>query len=412
MKEISSNNKYPTVFWYFFIATFINKAGSLIMPFLSCYLNDGMNYNYEDTGWVFFFLGLGTVFGTFFSGWFVDNFGSRKVILFSLTSSALFLIIMSFTSNFTLFCFLVFCFSFTADMLRPAILTALKTYVHKDKRVEAYTLIRRASNLGLILGPFVGGYLMFNHGAHYQFLFFIDATTCLVAAIIIGFLVNENKLEYKLSTKIVSLFANKNAMLKDNVFLLNNLVACICGILFFQFFSVFPLYYNSENFNNLLKVDYLISGLALCTAVFELFIVNYYVKNKLYNNLAIGIGLIFFTIGYLSLSFLHTNLGCFIYVLSISLGAMHTFPFAISIVLNRIHFKQEGAFMALFQMSYGFSQMISGKINLNLVATFGFKMNWTVNIILALIGFVINYIVFLKIRSERKMLENKLENYF
>ena len=290
---------FPSVFWYFFVATFINKAGALMMPFLSRFLNIDCHFSLSDTGWIFFFLGLGTVCGTFASGWFIDKFGAYKVILISLISSAILLVLLALVVDFQLFCLIIFIFSFNADMLRPSILITLNSFTNKSNRVQCFTLIRSASNLGLIIGPLIGSFLILNNSKNFRFLFIIDALTCVIAAVIIGVLIHEKKLKYKLSSNLNSVFKLKFAAFKDNIFILNNIVACISGILFFQFFSVFPLYYSNANFQHFFKVDYLISILAFVIAIFEIWIVNYYIARKYVNNLAIGAGMVFFIIGYL-----------------------------------------------------------------------------------------------------------------
>lgn len=412
MIPITNFKKYPVVLWYFFIATFINKAGALMMPFLSRYLNNNCNFSFVDTGWIFFFLGLGNVCGTYLSGWFIDKFGAYKVILSSLIGSGIILFILAFSLNFQYFCLLIFLFSFISDMLRPAIFITLKSFTNKENRVQSFTLIRTASNLGLILGPLLGSIVFLTNKNDFQNIFYIDAFTCFAAAIIIGILINEKKVSFKLNINSTNIFSEKNAPFKDKIFILNNFVTCICGILFFQFFSIFPLYYSDENFQNFIKVDYLISFLALIVAIFEILVVNYYLKHKFFNNFAIGLGLMFFVFGYFALYMLNNNIGCIIYVVCIGLGAMHTFPFAVSIVSKRSHLKQEGAFMAIFQMSYGFSQMISGKLNLSLVQELGFAFNWKANIFLAIIGIFLNHITYLKLRNEKEELKEKLNSYF
>ena len=408
--------EYPLVVWYFFIAIFINKAGGLVMPILSRFLYQNCNFSLELTGWVFFFLGLGSVIGTLFSGYLIDKIGAYKVILMSLLSSSFFLISLSFVAGFGFFCLFIFLFSFFSDMLRPAIFAVLKDYTTIEYRIKSFALIRIASNLGLIIGPLISSYIILwnvtiGNEDGYRMVFFLDAFTCVVASVIIGYFIQEKRLKFELNHDLNTVFNVKLTPLKDNVFLLNNIVACISGILFFQFFSVFPLYY-SKQFLGALRVEYLFSFLAIIIALFELGIVNVYQKLKYLNTLVIGVGLGFFILAYLSLHFSSGYLGIFFYVLCMGLGAMHTFPFSANIVVKRSYLHQEGIFMAFFQISYGFSQMISGKLNTFLVEGWGFSMNWNVNILLAIVGLVLNHIIYRKMRSEKEELTKKLDSYF
>lgn len=56
--------------------------------------------------------------------------------------------------------------------------------------------------------------------------------------------------------------------------------------------------------------------------------------------------------------------------------------------------------------------MISGKLNLSLVQELGFSFNWKINILIALVGILINHFVYLKIKKEKQELKNKLNSYF
>ena len=382
------------------------------MPVLSRYLHENCKFSLDYTGWVFFFLGLGTVLGTLCSGWFIDRVGSYKVIITSLFCSSFLLILLSLAQNIYEVCFLILIFSFTSDLLRPAIFSILKSYTNKENQTQSFSLMRIASNLGLVIAPLIVTLIIFSKVVNYKYIFVIDAISCMLAGLIILFFIKEQKNLYNYSKDFkINTFRFNFAPLKDSIFLLNAMVACICGVLFFQFFSVFPIYFNSILDGNL-KVDYLFSFLAIFISLLELFVVNFYLRGKFFNTFVIGLGLLFFASGYSALYFLENSIGISIYLVCVAMGAIHTFPFSLNIVNKRSHNNNEGVFMAMFQMSYGFSQMISGKLNLQIVNNFGFQSNWILNIALACIAMVLTYVMYIKVKAEKRAVNVQLNSYF
>ena len=70
--------------WWLSLITFINRSGTMVIPFLSLYLNKSLNISLPDIGWIMSFFGLGSVIGTWLGGKLTDKIGYYKVMLGSL----------------------------------------------------------------------------------------------------------------------------------------------------------------------------------------------------------------------------------------------------------------------------------------------------------------------------------------
>jgi len=49
--------------WWLALITLINRAGTMVIPFLSLYLTESLEFQLSDVGWVMSFFGLGSVVG-------------------------------------------------------------------------------------------------------------------------------------------------------------------------------------------------------------------------------------------------------------------------------------------------------------------------------------------------------------
>jgi 3-phosphoshikimate 1-carboxyvinyltransferase len=70
--------------WWLSLITLINRAGTMVIPFLSLYLTQSLEFTLVDVGWIMSFFGLGSVVGSWLGGKLTDKIGSYKVMLSSL----------------------------------------------------------------------------------------------------------------------------------------------------------------------------------------------------------------------------------------------------------------------------------------------------------------------------------------
>ena len=165
--------------WILTIITFINRAGTMVLPFLSKYLKEDLHFSYSDVGWVMVCFGLGSMLGSWLGGKLSDKIGFYKIMVFSLFMTGILLFIIQFITSFWGLCFGMFGIMVIADMFRPAMFVSLGAYAKPENRTRALTLVRLAVNLGFAAGPALGGLIIMGIG--YRGLFWADGSTCIVA---------------------------------------------------------------------------------------------------------------------------------------------------------------------------------------------------------------------------------------
>lgn len=372
IKKYFDNFKgFPKEIWILTLITFINRAGTMVIPFLSKYMKENLQFTYSQIGWVMVFFGIGSIIGTWLSGKLSDKIGFYKVMVFSLFASGIVFILLQYATSFEELCIGILILTSVADMFRPAMLVCLKSFTAKEDRARAYSLTRSAINLGFLFGPVLGGLIIMQMG--YEYIFYIDGATCILAIIVFVLFVKEIKLPVKVfkdnKPKV------KVSVMKDRPFMLHWIICLITGILFFQIFTTLPLYHK-ERFN-MTEFDsgLLLSLNGLLILLFEIPIVNYVSRNKINNYKVISLGLLFMATSFLFLLLPFEAVLLIPMMFFMTCGVMLTFPFANSFAMDRSH-RQEGKYMAAFTMSYSFAHILSGKTGMEIIQNSGYESNW------------------------------------
>lgn len=386
-KYLDNFKGFPKEIWILTLITFINRAGTMVVPFLSKYMKENLHFTYSQIGWVMVFFGIGSIIGTWLSGKLSDKIGFYKVMVFSLFSSGIIFILLQYAATFEQFCIGILILTSIADMFRPAMLVCLKTFTAKEDRARAYSLTRSAINLGFLFGPVLAGLIIMQMG--YEYIFYIDGATCILAIIVFMIFVKEGKTIVKLHKEDKP--KEKISVMKDRPFMLHWVICLITGILFFQIFTTLPLYHKERFDMTEFDSGLLLSLNGLLILLFEIPIVNYVSRKKINNHKVISLGLLLMATSFL---FLVLPLGGAVLLIPMmffmTCGVMLTFPFANSFAMDRSH-GQEGKYMAAFTMSYSFAHILSGKTGMEIIEHYSYESNWMFMMGLGLVGTVLVY---------------------
>lgn len=162
--------------------TFINRAGTFIVPFLTIYMRDALGTSDAFAPVAMGVFGLGSICGSIAGGHLADRIGRRPVMLAALLGSALMLLVLSRITSPAAFLAGIFGFALIADTYRPAASAMIADLTTPEQRSHAFALMYVSVNLGFAIGPVVGGTL-----AEYSFrwLFYGDAATTAVYAVMV-----------------------------------------------------------------------------------------------------------------------------------------------------------------------------------------------------------------------------------
>jgi MFS family permease len=212
--------------------TFVNRLGSMIVPYLTLVLNRELHLTEMETGLLVGAYGVGTIVAMLAGGQLTDRLGRRKTLLISLLGSGILAVAMGLSPSVRVFAPLLIAFAFLADLYRPASSAIIADLVPSADRALGFAALRMAINLGFGFGVMVGGLLA---DVSWRLLFWGDGATTLLFGLLVYLRVPETQAE----TPATATFAGHP--LRDRVFVLVLLSTFLYCLAFYSDFIVLPL---------------------------------------------------------------------------------------------------------------------------------------------------------------------------
>ena len=359
--------------WWLALVTLINRAGTMVIPFLSLYLTKDLGFTFKDVGWIMTVFGLGSVTGSYLGGKLTDMIGYYKVMKYSLFMTGVLFIFLQFLDTYWGFLVGIYIVMSVADSFRPAVFVAMSAYSKPENKTRSVTLIRLAINLGVSAGPAVGGLIITTVG--YEGLFWVDGITCILATLVMIQVLHPKKAKVLDSIEEVE---NPLPPMKDKAFVLLFLAMVVFGAIFLQYFSTMTVYY--RDFHQLTEFEI---GLLLGLNGLTIFFLEMPLINWLENSGRSKAGLMMVGAVFIGLSFLVLNLTGWLGVLVIgmifmTIGEMIIFPFSNAFAMERARRGKQGAYMAFYTISFSLAHIGGHNAGFQLVDSIGFEKTWYV----------------------------------
>ena len=400
-RYINNFRGFSREIWILTFITFINRAGTMVLPFLSKYLKEDLHFSYSEVGWIMVCFGLGSIIGSWLGGKLSDKIGFYKIMIFSLLTTGILLFFVQFITSFIGLCIGMFVLMIIADMFRPAMFVSLGAYAKPENRTRALTLVRLAINLGFAAGPVLCGIIIMSIG--YAGLFWVDGATCIVAILIFWIKVKEKKKTAYRDKKHPGEVLT-HSVFKDKPFWIFLFSCLVSGILFFQVFTTIPLYHK-EQFNlTEFQTGILLTMNGLLIFFLEMPIVSYVERNKINKIKVVTWGCFLMAISLFLMLFNSWAGILIIMMLFMTFGEMFAFPFSNAVSLSRAPKGHEGRYMAIYTMSFSLAHILSAKMGMEIIDYFGYQMNWLFMGTLGIFGMLAGIYVFHLIQKEHKVL--------
>lgn len=170
------------------LGTFVNRAGTFLVPFLTLYLTSSLGLGSAFATQAMGLYGFGGIVAALTGGALADRIGRRTVMMISLLGAASLLAFFGRLTSPPAILAAVLAFSFLGEMYRPAASAMIADLTTPAQRPQAYGLMYLTINLGMTVSPIVGGFLA---QRSFQWLFWGDAATSAAYAMLLLFAVSE-----------------------------------------------------------------------------------------------------------------------------------------------------------------------------------------------------------------------------
>ena len=172
----------PRDVWVLAIASLVNRAGTMVLPFLVLYLTRELGFSAPRAGLALAVYGAGSIIAAPIAGRLTDMIGPLLIMRASLIGTGLLLFVYPFVDTYAAIIAITVVWALVSEGFRPANMAMVAEVVPPAQLKSAYALLRLAINLGMSIGPAAAGFI-----AAYSFklIFVVDAVTTLAAGAVL-----------------------------------------------------------------------------------------------------------------------------------------------------------------------------------------------------------------------------------
>ncbi len=372
MQAFQDIAKLPRAVWLLCIAMLINRIGTMAILFLSLYVTKHLGQPPTVAGLVMGVYGGTALVVTPFSGWISDRFGAVWVVTLSLLFSGAVLLLFPFVHALPALLALTFLFALATEGFRPAALAVLGSLVPQERMAAAHALYRLASNLGMSVGPVVGGFLAL---VSYRMIFWVDGVTSLLAfsfLIFSGFWGQAARAHH--AQKAQHKHLPKRLALKDKSFVCFLLANVPLSLVVYQLTSTYPLFvvnelgYKESVYGMLSLVNTLV--IVFCEIPLVARLKSFSLRSLL------SVGALCNGLGFAILACSGHLGGLVVSMLLITLGEMLQSCTAMTYVNHLAPARQRGEYLGYYTMMFSLAFMLAPSLGTMVMQTWGSAVLW------------------------------------
>jgi MFS family permease len=210
--------QYPHQFWLLFWGMLISTSGnSMIWPFITIFLIQKLGISLTTATLLMTVKSMTNLFASLLAGPLVDRFGRKNAMVISVAATSLVYVLMAFGNTLPYFIALMAFSGLVQPLYRIGANAMIADMLPSEQRVDGYSLTRMINNVGVAIGPMVGGFLA---ATSYTSTFLIGAICLAIFTFIIVFWIKETLDKTNIeSTNLGQDFKEYTRIFKDSLFM-------------------------------------------------------------------------------------------------------------------------------------------------------------------------------------------------
>jgi predicted MFS family arabinose efflux permease len=359
----------PREVWLLAGALLVNRAGTMVLPFLSLYLTRDLGLTAARAGLIIGCFGLGSMVGSYLGGWMCDRLNPLRVQQLSLVLSGFGFLAFTRLEEFSGLAAGVFVLAVIADAFRPALMVSVARRSTPVNRARAFALIRLAANLGMAMGPAAAG-LLAVYG--YFWIFVGDGLTCWAAAAML-LLTFENDDSGQGSDQATARDSDRSPW-RDPPFLAFMFLLIVLAMTFFQVWATMPLFLRSFYAMSEQAIGLLLALNALIIVFTEMLLIRA-VENQDRMRM-VGLGALLVGGGLALLALGSWWIIAVFAMVVLTIGEMLSMPITNAVVAERAGTAAVGRYMGVYTLAFSTAFVIGPIVGTTVYQNLGPRTLW------------------------------------
>jgi MFS family permease len=353
---------YDSRMWILFSGWMISGMGfAMVIPYLSIYFHNQMKIPMSQVGILF---GVAAMIRALFGLWggdLSDKVGRVKIMGWAQFLRGVLFLLMGVLAwkggSFLLWSLIVILNWLFGGFYQPVANAMAADIAPKEKRVEAYSILRIGGNIGWAFGPMIGGFLA---SASYPILFIFASFSTFVSSFLVLFFLSEtvkvDSTEEKFTLKDIK------KLKSDQLFLLYCAICLLLFVVIGQLVSTLSVFSVDNVGISESNLGFLYATNGLIVILFQLPVARLTQSKNLIRILCLGsLG---YSLGYFLVGFSSSFLWLFLCMLVISFSEITVLPASMAIVANLSKEKHHGLYMGgyglFFSLGWSLGPLLGG----------------------------------------------------
>lgn len=220
--------EYPGQFWLMAFGMLMSTLGSsMIWPFLMIYVSETLAVSLAVVTSLMTVNSVTNLLFSFIAGPVIDRLGRKWVMVISLIGNGACYILMSFADSLPEFIILMALRGAFMPLYQVGSDAMMADMLPPIKRSDGYSVLRMSNNLGIALGPAIGGFIT---SSSYTLAFFIAASGLIFYGLLLAFKAKETLPVDTVPQELKERFGGYGQIFKDKPFINFNLTFTLTTI--------------------------------------------------------------------------------------------------------------------------------------------------------------------------------------
>lgn len=382
----------PREIYILFVARIINCLGNFVYPLLALILTQKIGITPSNAGIIVTLMAVSQVPSLMIGGKVADSIGRKKVIIIFQTFGAISYLICSFMKPSIFIIIIIVIAANCYSMAAPAYDAMIADITTPKNRKSSYSLLYMGINIGVSIGPIMGGVLFKNH---LSVLFIGDAITSFLSIIIMYIFIKETT-----KSKTVVIDKERESEKYEQGSVISVLLKRPMILYFSLIMLLYSFSYSQWSFTLPLQMAYLFKengakfyGFVASINGFVVIIFTPIITTLLHRVKAlkvIAIGGIFYAVSFGMFGFISKLPMFFISIFIMTIGEILISTNQGTFIANNTPSSHRGRINAILPIITGAGYAFGPAVMGNVSNAFGYTVTWTIISILMFIGVIGN----------------------